>query len=137
MILNVKHVLLKKDVKKENIHFELFNTSKETKQKAMSDKVTEFSEESKLTVILDGLKTEFNYNDSTASILDFAINKGLDLPFSCKGGVCCTCRAKIIEGEVEMRINYALTDDEVEDGFVLTCQSFPKTSNIIVDFDEN
>jgi ring-1,2-phenylacetyl-CoA epoxidase subunit PaaE len=68
-------------------------------------------------------------------VLDAALMEGVDLPFACKGGVCCTCRAKLVEGRVEMDINYALEADELEAGFVLTCQSHPRTERVIVDFD--
>ncbi|MGB0425255.1 MAG: 2Fe-2S iron-sulfur cluster-binding protein, partial [Flavobacteriales bacterium] len=61
---------------------------------------------------------------------------GADLPFACKGGVCCTCRAKLIKGEVEMDLNYSLEPDEVAAGFILTCQSHPKTDEVVIDFDQ-
>ena len=70
------------------------------------------------------------------SILDAALYEGADLPYACKGGVCCTCRAKLVEGEVEMDVNYALEPEEVEAGFILTCQSHPRTERIVVDFDQ-
>ena len=69
------------------------------------------------------------------TILDAALQKGADLPFACKGGVCCTCRAKIKEGEVEMLVNYALEPEEVEAGFVLSCQAIPLSEKVVVDFD--
>ena len=69
------------------------------------------------------------------SILDAALKSGADLPYACKGGVCCTCRAKVMEGEVEMEVNYALEKEEVAQGFVLTCQSHPKTDRVFIDFD--
>ena len=59
-----------------------------------------------------------------------------DVPFSCKGGVCCTCKAKVMEGKVSMDLNYALDQDEVDEGFVLTCQSRPLTKNVVLSFDE-
>ena len=68
-------------------------------------------------------------------ILDAALSNNADLPFACKGGVCCTCRAKLIEGEVGMQVNYALEEEEVEAGYILTCQAVPKSNNILVDFD--
>jgi ring-1,2-phenylacetyl-CoA epoxidase subunit PaaE len=57
------------------------------------------------------------------------------LPFACKGGVCCTCKAKLIEGEVDMDVNYGLEQEEIEHGFILTCQSHPRTENVLIDFD--
>ena len=62
--------------------------------------------------------------------------RGWDLPFSCKGGVCCTCRAKLQEGKVDMAVNYALEPDEVARGFVLTCQSRPLTDRVVLDYDQ-
>ena len=70
------------------------------------------------------------------SILDAAMEEGADVPFSCKGGVCCVCKAKVIEGEVEMDQNFSLSDDEVSSGFILTCQSHPKSDKVVIDFDE-
>ena len=69
------------------------------------------------------------------SILDAALQQGADLPFACKGGVCCTCRAKVITGEVDMEVNYALEEDELANNFVLTCQAHPRTERVIIDFD--
>lgn len=69
------------------------------------------------------------------SILDAALKSGADLPFACKGGVCCTCRAKVVEGTVDMEVNYALEKDEVARGYVLTCQSHPTSDRVVIDFD--
>ena len=69
------------------------------------------------------------------NILDTALRNNADLPFACKGGVCCTCKAKLLEGEVKMDVNWGLEPDEVEAGFILTCQSHPTTERVIVDFD--
>lgn len=69
------------------------------------------------------------------AILDAALKHGADLPYACKGGVCCTCRAKLVEGEVDMEVNYGLEPDEIEQGFILTCQSHPKSEKVVVDFD--
>ena len=90
----------------------------------------------KITIQIDGVKSEFDYN-SNDSILDAAAKKGADLPYACKGGVCCTCKAKILEGEVEMAVNYALEEDEIERGYVLSCQAHPKTDKVVLSFDEN
>ncbi|HMV24555.1 MAG TPA: 2Fe-2S iron-sulfur cluster-binding protein, partial [Saprospiraceae bacterium] len=70
------------------------------------------------------------------TILDAAMQQGADLPFSCKGGVCCTCRAKLVEGEVDMTRNFGLEPDELEAGFILTCQSHPRSEKVVVDFDQ-
>ena len=70
------------------------------------------------------------------SILDAALRAGMDLPFACKGGMCSTCRAKVVEGEASMEVNYSLEPWEVEAGFVLTCQAHPKSARVVVDFDQ-
>ena len=70
------------------------------------------------------------------SIIDAGLRNGIELPFSCKGGVCSTCRCKLVEGEVDMDVNFALEDYEVARGFILACQSYPVTDRITVDFDQ-
>jgi ring-1,2-phenylacetyl-CoA epoxidase subunit PaaE len=69
------------------------------------------------------------------NILDAAMAQGADLPYACKGGVCCTCKCKIVEGEVVMSINYGLEADEIEAGYILSCQAHPITDRVVVDFD--
>ena len=71
-----------------------------------------------------------------ATILDAAIEAGADVPFSCKGGVCSVCKAKVMEGSASMDMNYSLAEDDVEEGFILTCQAHPTSANIFVDYDE-
>ena len=68
-------------------------------------------------------------------ILDAALRQGADLPYACKGGVCCTCRARLVEGKVEMEVNYALEEEELARGFILTCQSHPRAEKVVIDFD--
>lgn len=87
-----------------------------------------------VTVVIDDQAVSFPDN-GTVSILDGALAAGAPVPFACKGGVCCTCRAKVIEGEVEMAVNYNLEEEEVAAGYVLTCQSFPKTERVVLSFD--
>jgi len=69
------------------------------------------------------------------SILEAAMAQGADLPFSCKSGVCCTCKARLLEGDVEMDVVYGLEPDEIDRGFILTCQSHPRSAKLVVDFD--
>jgi ring-1,2-phenylacetyl-CoA epoxidase subunit PaaE len=87
-----------------------------------------------VTVVLDGRSSTMNLPRDTP-ILDSAQRSRPDLPFACKGGVCGTCRAVVTEGSVHMRRNFALEDSEVEEGFVLTCQSLPTTDKVTVDYD--
>lgn len=125
-------------LKKSNIHFELFTTPGQKnviKQKATTENTTGGGPKSNITIKLDGRSFDFELNRSGESILDAALQQGADLPYACKGGVCCTCRAKLVSGEVEMDVNYALEAEEVERGFILTCQSHPRSEKVVVDFD--
>ena len=94
-----------------------------------------FEGESKVTVIYDDEEVEFSLSKNGDTILDVAMDNDLDVPFSCKGAVCCTCRAKVKLGKVVMDANYSLSDQEVEDGYILTCQAHPASEKVIVDFD--
>ena len=76
-----------------------------------------------------------NFPIGGTSILDAALQRGADLPYACKGGVCCTCKARLLEGKVKMDLNYGLEPDEVAAGYILTCQSHPVTETVKVDFD--
>ncbi len=89
-----------------------------------------------VTVIVDGVRRDIELNDSTASILDAARAAGLDLPFSCKSGVCATCRARVLEGEVTMTRNFALLKSDLAAGIVLSCQAHPVTPRVVISFDE-
>ncbi len=86
-------------------------------------------------VILRGIRTRIAVPFQGAPILDVAHDAKIDVPFACKGGVCCTCRARLVEGEVDMDIVYGLEPDEIEAGYILTCQSHPKTDKVVVDYD--
>jgi ring-1,2-phenylacetyl-CoA epoxidase subunit PaaE len=86
------------------------------------------------TIVVDGIRTDVPVADGEA-VIDAALRAGLDLPFSCKGGMCCTCRAKVTEGAVVMDVNYSLQPWELEAGFVLTCQAKPTTERVTVDYD--
>ena len=88
-----------------------------------------------LDVVLDG-KTYHVGMGAEDHVLDAALDAGLDLPYSCKGGVCCTCRARVLEGKVSMDRNFTLEQWEIEKGFVLTCQSRPLTAKVVVSYDE-
>ena len=94
------------------------------------------AERAQITIVRDGLKREFSFSKEMPSILDAASAAGLEVPFSCTSGVCGTCRAKCVEGEVRMERNFALDKNEVEAGFVLTCQCRPITAQVVLSFDE-
>ncbi|WP_154584915.1 2Fe-2S iron-sulfur cluster-binding protein, partial [Burkholderia pseudomallei] len=89
-----------------------------------------------LEIVLDGKKRKLRLPYEGASLLDVGLRAGLALPYACKGGVCCTCRAKVLEGEVRMEKNYTLEPQEIADGFVLTCQCHPVSEKIVVSYDE-
>ena len=89
-----------------------------------------------VTVVIDGERSSFDYREGQTSLLGSAIEAGLEVPYSCTGGVCATCRAKVLEGSVEMRENYGLEPEEVEKGYVLTCQSSPTSDKLVLSYDE-
>jgi ring-1,2-phenylacetyl-CoA epoxidase subunit PaaE len=89
-----------------------------------------------VTVIADGVTRTLTIEKNKDSVLDSALAQGIELPYSCKGGVCSSCRCKVLEGEVDMDANFALEDYEVARGFVLSCQSFPVTDKLTIDFDQ-
>lgn len=137
MIFSVRDYLREKGVKKEHIHFELFTIpgqKKSTVDTAGNEK-TEEGPQARISVKLDGIQFDFPLSFHGASILDAALKQGADLPYACKGGVCCTCKAKLVEGQVSMDENWGLEEEEVEKGFILTCQSHPTTEKVMVDFD--
>lgn len=136
MIMGVKDYLLQQGVDEKSVHFELFTTGVQTIKADWKETHTTTDEKlCTVTIKLDDRTYDIQLAYGGDNILDAALNSGADLPYACKGGVCCTCRAKVIEGEVEMEVNYALEKDEVEQGFVLTCQSHPKTERVYIDFD--
>ena len=139
MIFSLRDWLEKKGIEKKKIHFELFHPlesgatampkQEKTTLAGAADRVSE------VTVRLDGINHNFALPYDGESVLEAALFQGADLPFACKGGVCCTCRARLIEGQVEMDLNYALEADELAAGFILTCQSHPRSRKVIIDFD--
>ena len=139
MIHAVKDTLADMGVEPSKVHFELFTTAAATAEKPVgsSTQKTERSGKSaRVEVVLDGNRMEFDLPYDGQNVLDAALARGADLPFSCKGGVCCTCRALLVEGEVKMDVNYSLEPDELERGYILTCQAHPTTDRIVVDFDQ-
>jgi ring-1,2-phenylacetyl-CoA epoxidase subunit PaaE len=135
MIFTVKEFLENIGVEKKKIHFELFTTPSGKHIKIYKPEKTQEESGSDITVKFDGRSFDFKLDYNSNNILDAALAQGADLPFSCKGGVCTTCKAKLIEGNVEMEVNYGLEQEEVEAGFVLTCQSHPRSKKVIIDFD--
>ncbi len=134
MIFCVNDFLIHNKIQKSKIHFELFTTPKRKVNNVSFEKRTE-NKGSDVTVKVDGHSFSFTLDYNSSNILDAALAQGADLPFSCKGGVCTTCKARLIKGKVEMEVNYGLEPDEVENGFILTCQSHPQSQTVVVDFD--
>ena len=133
MMLSVKDSLVELGVPEERVHLELF-TSPVGKLGGGNTEAKHEKAHAEITVILDGNSMTFPY-DSDKSILDVAFDNGADLPYACKGGVCSTCVCKLEEGDVSMDVNYALEPDELERGLILSCQAFPKTEKVKLNFD--
>lgn len=133
MLSDARAVLDELGVDKGKVHFELFYVDEPPPEVVHADKVLEGAT-SEVTVVLDGRRTTSAMSQGK-TILDSAQESRSDLPFACKGGVCGTCRAKVCAGEVDMVRNYALEDAEVAANFVLTCQTFPVSDEVTIDFD--
>ncbi len=137
MIFSVKDFLQANAVDEKKIHFELFTTPGQQKAAShMPQAASKGGPQSNISIKLDGrsfnLMIPFN---SDTSILDAAMQQGADVPYACKGGVCCTCKARLLEGEVSMDVHWGLEQEEIEQGYILTCQSHPKTEKVVIDFD--
>jgi ring-1,2-phenylacetyl-CoA epoxidase subunit PaaE len=130
MTLDVRETLIELGVDATHVHLELFGSTAPTAPRVHH----ETGERRHVTFLWNGVKTDVAaHPDDT--VLEAGELAGLDLPYSCRGGVCSTCRAKVLEGAVEMDRNYALEGWETEAGFVLTCQSHPTTDRLVVDYD--
>lgn len=136
MIFATKDYYKSNGMNEKNIHFELFTVPTKAEE-AVSEEIDESIEiTSSVTVIVDDEEFEFKLSSKGKDILQAAQDNDADVPFSCKGGVCCTCKAKVMEGKAKMDLNYALEPEEVEEGFILTCQAHPLTEKVVVSFDE-
>lgn len=140
MISEVSRGLRSVGATEENIHYELFASSAEDARAVVEKhhaRVKEYGGRlSNVTVIMDGRASEFELTADGENVLDAGINHGIDLPYSCKGGVCSTCKAKLVDGEVDMDITHGLEAAELASGFILTCQAHPITAKVVVDFDQ-
>ncbi len=138
MMLAIRDGLQSLEVDNKKVHIELFTTPGQKQDFGISkssNSTIDPGKESQVTVLLDGDSFDFTLTYGAESVLDKALKQGADLPFACKGGVCATCKAKLIEGKVEMDVNYALEEDELKAGYILTCQSHPRTEKLVVDYD--
>lgn len=136
MVHYVSDYLVNRGLSKDLVHYELFVTGLSEEDKARAIRLSEQKVEGVEVVIVDGGKEfHFTMTDEYDNILDAALDAGADLPFACKGGVCSTCKCKVEDGSVEMKINYALNDKEVSQNLVLSCQAVPTTDKVTVNFD--
>ena len=135
MIFLIRDELVAAGLNKDKVHYELFTSGITEEDKKRIQKIVEHKVNGTDVTIIDGGK-EFHFvmEDSYDNILDGALAAGADLPFACKGGVCSTCKCMVLEGEVEMKVNYALDAHEVARGLVLSCQAVPTTDKVVVDF---
>ncbi|CAN7279792.1 1,2-phenylacetyl-CoA epoxidase subunit PaaE [Variovorax paradoxus] len=134
--------LLAAGVPEERIHIERFGVALPSAASAgqvgavVHEALPGDAKQARITIVRDGLQREITFTEGQPSILDAASAAGLEVPFSCTSGVCGTCRAKLVEGEVRMERNFALDKNEVAAGFVLTCQAHPLTERVTLSFDE-
>ncbi|MFV0541913.1 MAG: 2Fe-2S iron-sulfur cluster-binding protein [Aestuariibaculum sp.] len=132
MIHTVKDVLVENGIDENRIHYELFKASKPD---AVTPVDIPSNGKTNITVVVDDEETTF-YMPQTQTVLEAALDKDLDVPYSCQGGICSSCLARITEGEAKMRQNNILTDNEVAEGLILTCQAQPISTTLTVDYDD-
>ena len=136
MVNYVSEYLVNAGLPKELVHFELFVKGLSEEDKARAERLAQQNVEGvNLTIIDGGKEFHFTMTKDFDNILDAALGAGADLPFACKGGVCSTCKCKVLEGSVEMKVNYALEEDDLQQDFVLSCQAVPLSEKVKVDFD--
>jgi len=138
MMLTIAESLRQHGLMDAQIKFELFNASQPGRIPLPEGSVSGENEEyCELSLTLDGATRSLRMPKSGKSVLQAALDEDLDVPFACTAGVCSTCKAKLIDGEVDMQVNHALEDYEVRQGYILTCQSIPLTDRIVVDYDQS
>lgn len=140
MISEVSRGLRGVGVSEDRIHYELFASSAEDAERILrkhQERATHYGDNlSSVMLIADGRSSSFELSTHGENILDAGLNQGLDLPYSCKAGVCSTCKAKLLEGEVDMDITHGLQEGEIDRGLILTCQAHPVTARVVLDFDQ-
>lgn len=138
MIFGVKNFMLQQGIPPNHIHYEFFGKpvqSSIASGGASSSAEHHAGKKSTVLVRADGITYTFELPYDQGSILEGALQQGADLPYACKGGVCSTCRARLVEGRVDMAVHYALEQDDMDAGFILTCQAQPRSEQVVVDFD--
>lgn len=139
MTEQVSKSLIHQGLNKQKVHYELFHTDTDNSDKRQSrqtNTAAKMKNTSDITVIHDGRQMQFELAHNTKSILEAGNDIGADLPYSCTAGVCSTCKAKVLEGDVEMDVNFALEDYEVEAGYVLSCQCYPISRKVVLSYDQ-
>ena len=135
MIFLLRDELQAAGLPKENIHYELFTSGmSEDDKKRISQILEKKVEGTEVTIIDGGKEFHFVMGEDFDNLLDGAIAAGADLPYACKGGVCSTCRCQVVEGDVEMKLNYSLEEDELAKNYVLSCQAVPLSKKVVIDF---
>ena len=135
MIDEVEAALLAGGVPAGHVHVERFGAPSATGAAEVAPAADDAAE-ARITIAIDGVQREVDFLPEHGSILEAGLAAGLDLPYSCKGGMCCTCRARLVEGEVKMHRNFALEQADVAAGYVLACQSYPLTERVVLSFDD-
>ncbi|PIV73503.1 MAG: phenylacetate-CoA oxygenase/reductase subunit PaaK [Rhodobacteraceae bacterium CG17_big_fil_post_rev_8_21_14_2_50_65_11] len=137
MMLGIARALRSHGLSDAQIKFELFASAQpgRLKRKVVSKQASSAANQASISITLDGA-TQTVMVGKDVSVLDAALENALDAPFACKAGVCSTCRCRVLEGDVEMIANHALEDYEVEKGYVLSCQSYPVSDRVVVDYDQ-
>lgn len=138
LIQTARETLPTLGIEEQNIRFELFTTAaQQQKSRTPAEKIKEAAgPQSLVTLRVDGRAVNINLpQNGTQTILEAALRQGADLPYACKGGMCCTCKAKLLEGEAKMEVNWGLEEEEIRQGYILTCQAIPTSEQLVVDFD--
>jgi ring-1,2-phenylacetyl-CoA epoxidase subunit PaaE len=136
MMLEVAESLQEHGLDKRRIKFELFASAHSGPRPSPARTESARADLCQATVTLDGRSRSFGIERNTVTILDAALREGIEVPYACKAGVCSTCRAMLVEGQADMDANYALEDYEIARGYILTCQAYPVSDKVVVDYDK-
>jgi ring-1,2-phenylacetyl-CoA epoxidase subunit PaaE len=132
MVVDLRQAILDQGVAPNVVHTELFHADPVPRREVVE---TDVEGAAKVTIKLDGRSSDFDLRPDDVGVLEAALRVRSDLPFACRGGVCGTCRAQLVEGTVSMDVNYALEPEEIAQGYVLTCQSHPTSERVVLDYD--
>jgi len=135
MVAELRKLLIAEGVSKRALHAEVFHVDSGTGPVRRTPQAAGEETGAEVTITLDGRRSTFRLPNDGPVVLDAALAVRADAPYACKGGVCGTCRAKLVEGTVEMEQNWALEPEEIDNGYVLTCQSHPTSDKVVLDYD--